>query len=216
MGQVSRKIAAGDESLAAGLAADLNGSFERLVLAYQDRLYGFALRLAGNRQDAEDITQDAFVRAYRALQAYPAARRRALAVRPWLYRIALNLSRNRRRGKRPPIASLDPEGEGAGPDVPDVDVGRLPEPAFDRAELRRALAALVGALPPRYRVPVILRHVQGIAYREIASILGLPIGTVKGNVHRGLRLLEEDLARQHDITSGRRGDRAQAGRVMHR
>ncbi len=211
MRQIPGRGAASDARHWTALAADLPGAFERVVGAYQDRLYGFALRLSGNRQDAEDITQDAFVRAYQALKAYPAARRRALLVRPWLYRIALNVFRNRRRGKRPPVASLDREGEGGGVEVAEADVTRLPEPAFDRAELRSALAALVGALPPRYRVPVVLRHVQGIAYREIASILGQPIGTVKGNVHRGLRLLEAGLTRQHYVAPARPRVGAQQG-----
>ena len=79
-------------SLETDLARDLDGSFERLVLAYQDRLYAFALRFCGNREDAEEVAQDAFVRAYRALKTYPADRVRALALRAWLYRIALNVA----------------------------------------------------------------------------------------------------------------------------
>src|SRR5207245_4916500 len=78
-----------DSSLARALADDLDGHFEQLVRTYQDRLYGFALRLTDSRQDAEESTQDAFVRAYRALERYPAERRRELRLRPWLYQIAL-------------------------------------------------------------------------------------------------------------------------------
>ncbi len=209
--QVRGRGAAGDGEFGAALAADLPRGFERLVGVYQDRLYGFALRLTGNRQEAEDITQDAFVRAYQALKVYPSARRRALLVRPWLYRIALNVFRNRRRGRRPPVVSLDREGEGIGAEVADADVTRQPEAAFERMELHSALAALVSALPPRYRVPVVLRHVQGVAYGEIASILGKPIGTVKANVHRGLRRLEAGLARQLDIVPARPRVGAQRG-----
>ncbi len=93
------------------LSADLEGSFERLMQAYQDRLYSFALRLSGNPQDAEEIVQDAFVRAYRALQGYPAGRIQALALRPWLYQISLNVFRNRVRGKHLTVVAIEDEGE---------------------------------------------------------------------------------------------------------
>src|ERR1700730_15041872 len=84
-------------SLARDLAEDLEGHFEEFVRAYQDRMYAFALRLTGSRQDAEESTQDAFVRAYRALLNYSDERRRGLHLRAWLYQIVLNVMRNRVR-----------------------------------------------------------------------------------------------------------------------
>src|SRR5688572_25900883 len=93
-----------DERLASRLASDLDASFEDLVQAFQDRLFGFALRLTGRAQDAEDVTQDAFVRAYRALERYPTEQRRTLQLKAWLYRITLNVVRNRAR--RPVFASV--------------------------------------------------------------------------------------------------------------
>src|SRR5215831_4140993 len=89
------------DPLTEALARDLDGSFEAVVREYQDRLYSFALRLTGRPEDAEDVAQDAFVRAYRALQSYGAERVRALALKAWLYRITLNVARNRLRGKKP-------------------------------------------------------------------------------------------------------------------
>ena len=74
---------------------------------YQDRLFSYALRLTARREDAEEVAQDAFVRAYRALATYPAERIRGLALRPWLYRITLNVARNRFRGKKLRTVSLD-------------------------------------------------------------------------------------------------------------
>ncbi len=187
-----------EHNLPAALAADLDGAFERLVRSYQDRLFGLALRLAGHAQDAEDITQDTFVRAYRALAAYPSARVKGLAVRPWLYRIALNVFRNRVRGGHLHVISLDHAGAKSAFVITDQDATVHPERALEQAELRRALSVLVAALPARYRVAVVLRHVQELGYREIAAILGQPTGTVKANVHRGLRLLQESLAaRRH-------------------
>src|SRR5437660_5426440 len=88
------------DSLTNDLAADLDAAFESLVRTFQDRLFSFARRLSRNREDAEEVTQDTFVRAYRALKTYPGDRIRALALQAWLYRITLNVARNRLRGKR--------------------------------------------------------------------------------------------------------------------
>jgi len=104
----------GEQQLIDSLAADLAGSFERLMETYQDRLYSLALRLSGNAQDAEEIAQDAFVRAYRALRDYPAERIAALALRPWLYRITLNVYRNKVRGKRVSVVPLEASSESDG------------------------------------------------------------------------------------------------------
>src|SRR6516165_8479753 len=95
------------DDLAARLAGNLDIHFEELVRTFQDRLYGFALRLTGSPRDAEESTQDTFVRAYRALQRYPADRVVTLRLRPWLYRIALNVVRNRIR--RPELPQIDIE-----------------------------------------------------------------------------------------------------------
>ena len=185
-----------DASLAEGLARDLDASFEHLVLAYQDRLFGFALRLSGRAADAEDSVQDAFVRAYRALRRYPEAQRRSLQVRPWLYRITLNVVRNRARGR--PTQALD----GAITDRLTAARAEQPEPVAEAAERRRELAHLLRTLPERYRAPVVLRHVQGLPYAEIAAILDQPVGTTKANVHRGLNLLRNSLENQPELVGG--------------
>jgi RNA polymerase sigma-70 factor (ECF subfamily) len=181
-----------DQKLAAALAADVDGHFERLVTTYQDRLYAFALRLTGSLPDAEEIAQDAFVRAYQALRRYPADRLRTLSLRPWLYQIALNVFRNRVRGRQLQLVPLAQDGAGQELEPQDNRTPR-PDVAVERAEFRDRLSARVQALPERYRVAVVLRHVQGLGYGEIATILKQPIGTVKANVHRGLRLLREAL-----------------------
>jgi RNA polymerase sigma-70 factor, ECF subfamily len=176
-----------DASLVAGLGTDLDASFEHVVLAYQDRLFGFALRLSGKPADAEDSVQDAFVRAYRALKKYPEEQRRTLQVRPWLYRITLNVVRNRARGQRP-TTELNGEWPSAFEDQP--------EPLAEAAERRRELARLIARLPDRYRAAVVLRHVQGLPYAEIATILDQPVGTTKANVHRGINLLRHAIEHQ--------------------
>ena len=185
--------------LAARLAADLDGSFAGLVVVYQDRLYRFALRLTGSPRDAEEIAQDAFVRAYRALSGYPPERVRALTLKPWLYQIALNVCRNRTRGKRLRLVPLDAPGDDATRDgraEPEDDERARPETLVERAERSDELGALVAALPRRYRAAVVLRHVEGLSYGEVAAALGQPVGTVKANVHRGIRLLRAALAEE--------------------
>lgn len=176
------------DDLAARLATDLDGNFERLVLSYQDRLYAFALRLSGSPQDAEETAQDAFIRAYHALKRYDAGRIRALALKPWLYQIALNVFRNRARDRRLRLVSLDGLGDGAEAEPEDDESGR-PEPMAESAERERELAAQLAALPERYRTAVVLRYVGDLDYAEIAAVLGQPVGTVKSNVHRGVQRL---------------------------
>jgi len=157
--------------------------FERMVHEHQDRVFALGFALTGNRHDAEEVAQDTFLRAYRALVTYPPDRIRELKQKAWLHRIALNVVRNRVRGIRPRLVELN----GSEPDH-----ARGPE---DGALLKMemdALAARVAALPARYRAAVVLRHVQELSYEEAADALGQPVGTVKANVHRGLKLLRGD------------------------
>ncbi len=184
-----------DEALRSGLAADLDGSFEALVRAYQDRLYSFALRVTRNPQDAEEVAQDAFVRAYRALGGYGEERIRALALRAWLYRITLNVARNRLRGKKPRVVSLDHPREGAEAIwEPADDPSERPDARYERTRGRADIATLVGKLPKRYREPLVLRYVEGLRLDEVAKILGQPLGTAKSNVHRAIIALRESLS----------------------
>jgi len=157
--------------------------FERLVRDHQDRIYALGLALTGNRHDAEDVAQDTFIRAYRALATYSPDRIRDLKQKAWLHRIAVNVVRNRVRGVRPRMVELN----GSEPDLatgPEEDVLR-------KAEIDE-LAARVACLPTRYREAVVLRHVQDLSYAEVAETLGQPVGTVKANVHRGLKILRGD------------------------
>lgn len=190
-------ITAGQDSdLLVDLAADLDGSFHRLVLAHQDRLYGFALRLSGNPQDAEEIAQDAFVRGYRALKKYEPERVRSLAMGPWLHRIALNVFRNRYRRKTLPTVLLPGGEEDGAPELELRDGAALqPEVVAERVEEQVRLAGLLAELPEGYRIAVVLRHVQGLPYLEVGQMLGVPVGTAKARVHRGLKLLRAGIER---------------------
>jgi len=179
-----------DASLTIALADDLDGTFERVVRAHQDRLYSIALRMLGDTGDAEEAAQDAFVRAYRALGRYEAKRIRELQLRPWLATIVLNLCRSR-LARRPVVVrrqvSLDAPLPG---DLePRAEEARGPAAATARRASAEAWAGLLLNLPPAYRSAVVLRHVDGLSYPELAIALDRPEGTVKAQVHRGLAML---------------------------
>ena len=178
-----------DDTLTVGLATDLDGSFEALVLAHQDRLYSIALRVLGNPADAEEAAQDAFVRAYRALAGYDPGRIRDVRLRPWLATIVLNVCRSQlsRRAAGRATLSLD---VGLPLDAePRTPAALTPAAIADRRAGQASWADLLMDLPPAQRVAVVLRHVDGLSYPEVAIALGKPEGTVKAQVHRGLAQL---------------------------
>jgi RNA polymerase sigma-70 factor (ECF subfamily) len=181
--------------LTRALARDLDGAFEGLVLTHQDRLYTIALRMLRDSRDAEEVAQDAFVRAYRALGSYDAQRILELQLRPWLTTIVLNLCRNRARRHLPLSRPLDGDDERAVPAARLVsnDHSGNPHDVAVRRESARAWASLVGGLPVRYRTAIVLRHVDGLSYAEMSTALGRPEGTLKAQVHRGLALLRASL-----------------------
>jgi RNA polymerase sigma-70 factor (ECF subfamily) len=167
-----------DDALLARLAVDLDHAFETLVRENEDRIFTIALRFLGDRDDAEDAAQETFVRAYRALQSYTAQRIASIRLRPWLATIVLNICRNRSRGRVRTAPGAPAESESSTPH--DIVVAR---------ESRERWARLLAALPSAHRAALILRHVDGLTYPEIAVALGRPEGTVKAQVHRGLALL---------------------------
>ncbi len=181
-----------DHELAQRLALDLDGTFEALVRHHVDRCHAIALRFTGSPHDAEELTQDALIRAYRALATYDADRIRDLRLRPWLATIVLNLCRNRARTRAVSSMPLDPLIE-AGLE-PAADRASDPAGIAIRGAQRERLAQHLAALPERYRVPVVLRHVDDLSYAELAEVLGRSEGTLKSQVHRGLALLRASMA----------------------
>jgi RNA polymerase sigma-70 factor (ECF subfamily) len=192
-----------DDALPAALAIDLDGSFERLVREHQDRLYSIALRILGDGRDAEEVAQDAFVRAYRALATWEPGRIRELELRAWLATIAVNLCRNRLRRKALPQVPIDRDDGDHGPAVArtlrSVDPLEVPHAAAARRETADHWAQLLAELPARLRVPVVLRHVDGMSYLEMAATLGRPEGTLKAQVHRGLVQLRTAAEHRGDL-----------------
>jgi len=176
-----------DSELTDRLARDLDGSFEALVRSHVDRCFAIALRVLGDPHDAEEVAQDALVRAYRALAGYPPERIRALRLRAWLATIVVNLCRNRVRRHALPTTPLAPLVEiGA---EPPADPASDPPSLVARAAERERLGRLLAALPERYRIPIVLRHVDDLSYAELAEVLGRPEGTLKAQVSRGLAML---------------------------
>lgn len=181
-------------ALARRLAGDLDRHFPDLVTEMQGAVYNGARRWLWQRQDAEDVTQDVFVRAYQALQGYPPAQIAELRLRPWLFTITLNLCRNhaRTRSRRPRQTPLEKSPDIAGA----AAVERDAVAAVSIDEWRDRL----GQLPGRQRDGIVLRHVVGLTYNEIGEVLGCPSGTAKSDVARGLARLRTMLATEesHD------------------
>ena len=176
------------------LARDLDGSFPDVVRTYQDGIFSGVYRLVPNAADAEDATQETFVRAYRALRRYDPERIRSLRLEPWLWTIALNVCRNAARTrKRKPAGS---------------DLAAIPEPAASADTAAAAIEAVtadewhrrLSTLPGPMRAAVVLRHVVGLGYGEISEALDRPIGTVKSDVHRALTRLSDLLVEESEVS----------------
>ena len=165
-------------------------TWDELVAQHSARVYRLAYRLTGNRADAEDLTQEVFVRVFRSLGSY-----RPGTIEGWLHRITTNLflDQARRRSR----IRFDPLG-----DEPEARlVGRIPAPdlqlleeLFD-SDVETALAAMA----PDFRVAVVLCDVEGLSYEEIADVLGLKLGTVRSRIHRGRSQLRRALAHRAPV-----------------
>ena len=168
------------------LAADLDRAFPGWMRGMQNGIYSGVRRLVPSAADAEDITQETFIRAYRALSGYSPDRIRQLNLPGWTWTIAVNLCRNaaRTRSRRPRTVELDR-------DVLHRQDG--PERHALTAEENAAWEARLGRLSPAQRTAVVLRHVVGLPYKDIAEATGRAEGTVKTDVHRGLAKLQEAL-----------------------
>lgn len=168
------------------LGGDAN-AFETLVLEYEKNVYNIALRMTGNSEDAADMTQEAFIKAYNSLQSFRGDSKFSV----WLYRIVSNVCLDFLRSKnRRPTVSLsveDDDGEDAQLDV--ADESQSPELLLDRKLTRDSVRRGLDSLPPDYRQILMLREIQGLSYDEIAQALSLEVGTVKSRIFRARKRL---------------------------
>ena len=180
-----------------------DAEFESLVLRYQNSVYNIALRMSGNPDEAQDLAQEAFVRAYRSFDSY----RRGTSFDKWLNRIVTNLyiDEVRKRRRKPYVESLDEPITMSGGNEVDreiADLSHSPEMVYDREHLDICIQSALAELPPEFRMAVILCDIEGFSYEEIAQIMGTSIGTVRSRIHRGRRGLRERIAPCFPARSG--------------
>ena len=164
-------------------------AYGKIVVRYNGRLYNFIYRFVGDRETAEDIVQETFLRAFRKRKEY-----RAIAnFSTWLFTIAGNLAKSElRRRKRWRLFSIDRDEEtDTGMDLPDVSAlpDRVAESSLADVQIQQAIASL----PDNYRQVILLRDVQGMSYQEISEIVDCPVGTVKSRVNRARLRLQQKL-----------------------
>jgi RNA polymerase sigma-70 factor (ECF subfamily) len=189
-----------DEELIARVLAGDRGSYDVLVARYSDLVYTIVLRILWNEDDADDVAQETFVRAYRALPRF----RGDSKFSSWLYRIAVNralthLKKRRRRG----VADATLE-EGLEPEPPLGGDDGNPERLFLKAEERARVREAVAKLPPRYRAVVTLFYLEERNYKEVAAVLGVPVGTLKTHLHRARAMLRDIM--NEGPSTNRRGE----------
>jgi RNA polymerase sigma factor (sigma-70 family) len=160
-------------------------SWDDIVAEHSARVYRLAYRLTGNRQDAEDLTQDVFIRVFRSLDTYEPGN-----FNGWIHRITTNLFLDRvRRSSR---LRMDGFTDGAEDRLLGDEV--VPESAVHDAGFDPDIEAALASLPEEFRVAVVLCDVEGLSYEEIASVLGIKLGTVRSRIHRGRTQLRDALA----------------------
>ena len=165
-------------------------AFDRLVELHGPRLYGFALRMVGSAQEAEDLAQEAFVRAFKSLRQF----RQEASFSTWLHRLALNLCLDHlKRRKRQPI-SLEAVVEDS---VPSPEGN--PVAAAERRERQEIIRGAIGALPEAHRAVIVLYDLQGLSYEECAQVLKTNVGTVKSRLNRARLALKAKLEPQLEL-----------------
>jgi RNA polymerase sigma-70 factor (ECF subfamily) len=190
--QLISDVTRSDEELVTRSRGGDIDSFNQLILRWERPIYALAYRVIGREEDARDVCQETFLRAYRSLGGFKGQAKFS----SWLYRIALNLCRDWiRRQRRAPVSQF-PE------DVDILEAAAAAEPSESIEDLvaRRELSAVVeeamAALPEEQRTAIILKEYHGMTFQEIADLQGCPLSTVKTRLYQGLAVLRRQLARQ--------------------
>lgn len=159
-------------------------TWDEIVREHSARVYRLAYRLSGNQQDAEDLTQDTFIRVFRSLASFQPG-----TFEGWMHRITTNLFLDMvRRRARIRFDQLADEADRL------PATGEGPEQAFDSSHMDAEIQSALDGLPPDFRAAVVLCDIEGLSYEEIASTLGVKLGTVRSRIHRGRVQLRDALA----------------------
>ncbi|WP_075619487.1 RNA polymerase sigma factor SigW [Paenisporosarcina indica] len=173
------------------LKGDQN-AFAEIVELFQDKLYRVCYRMLGNKHEAEDIAQEAFVRAFINIHTFDTKRKFST----WLYRIGTNLCIDRIRKKKPDYF-LDAEvagAEGLNMYSQIAATGELPEEEVLKMEMQDRVQYEISRLPDKYRAVIVLKYMEDLPLQEISDILEMPLGTVKTRIHRGREALRKQLS----------------------
>ncbi|MCY9006577.1 RNA polymerase sigma factor SigW [Peribacillus frigoritolerans] len=168
-----------------------HNAFGEIVEIYKDKVFQICFRMLGNRQEAEDLAQEAFVRAYVNIRSFNIT----MKFSTWLYRIATNLCIDRLRKKKPDYY-LDAEVAGTeGLNMYSQIASDMakPEEEVESLELQETIQVEIIKLPEKYRSVIVLKYIEELSLKEISEILDLPVGTVKTRIHRGREALRKQL-----------------------
>jgi len=185
-------MASSDEELVARSRGGDLDSFNQLVLRWERPIYALAYRVIGREEDARDVCQETFLRAFRALSGFKGQAKFS----SWLYRITLNLCRDWiRRERRQPIAQA-PEGVDLIELASEATPSETIEELVARKEISQAVARAMSSLPEEQRTAIILKEYHGLTFQEIADMLDCPLSTVKTRLYQGLTVLRRQLDRE--------------------
>jgi RNA polymerase sigma-70 factor (ECF subfamily) len=177
-----------EELVARSRGGDLD-SFNQLVVRWERPIYALAYRVIGREEDARDVAQEAFLRAFRALGGFKGQAKFS----SWLYRITLNLCRDWiRRERRTPVSQA-PEGVDLIELAAEATPSETIEDLVSRKELGRAVAKALSTLPEEQRTAIILKEYHGLTFQEIADLLDCPLSTVKTRLYQGLSVVRRQL-----------------------
>jgi RNA polymerase sigma-70 factor (ECF subfamily) len=180
-----------DPELVRAALAGSQEAFRELVARFERPVFGLIVRMVGEPETAEDLAQEVFVKAYRALASYDPSRK----LSSWLFKIAHNATIDHLRRSGPESLPLEDDEEGGNLLATLADgAAESPAAAAERHAMARALERAIRGLRPDYREAVVLRYVEGLSYEEIAEALAQPLGTVKTNLHRARKQMATTLA----------------------
>lgn len=173
-------------------------AFQELLARYRNAIYGLCYRMTRSAEDARDLAQEVFIKVFSLLDRYD----ESFAFSSWIFRIATNHCIDHLRRNRLRFLSLDgytsPDGDEI--EIPVPDKGAQPDRVLERREAMEKLEEVIADLPPHYKAIILLRHDQELSYEEIATVLDLPLGTVKARIHRARAMVQQMLkVRSYDI-----------------